>query len=174
MNKNVITWDEYFMGVSMLSSLRSKDPNSRTGACIVNAKNRIVGIGYNGFPSGCPDNELPWENEGDFLDTKYPYVCHSELNAILNSSGDLDGCRMYIRTFPCNECTKAIIQSGIREVIYLHYSRPPESDIFVAARRMMDMAGVVYRKLDLHIDSAYVKDRMADAQMNKDLHKYIL
>ncbi len=152
MNKNVISWDEYFMGVAMLSSLRSKDPNSRAGACIVNKKDRIVGIGYNGFPVGCPDDALPWDNEGEFLETKYPYVCHAELNAILNSGGDLDGCRMYVRTFPCNECAKAIIQSGIREVIYLHYSRDPGSDIFIASRKLLEMAGVSYRQLDFHVD----------------------
>ncbi|MBN2092338.1 dCMP deaminase family protein, partial [candidate division KSB1 bacterium] len=115
-----LSWDEYFMGVALLSAQRSKDPNTQVGACIVNQQKKIVGVGYNGFPMGCSDDEFPWEREGDFLDTKYPYVSHAELNAILNSVGrDLSGCSLYVALFPCNECAKAIIQSGIREVVYL-------------------------------------------------------
>ena len=152
-NKHILSWDEYFMGVAILSSFRSKDPNTRIGACIVNKKNRIVGVGYNGFPTGCDDNALPWAQDGAFLDTKYPYVCHAELNAIFNSSGNLFDCRIYQEFFPCNECAKAIIQVGIREVIYLHYNRSPQSDIFVAARKLLDMAGVTYRILDSNMDT---------------------
>ncbi len=107
-----ISWDEYFMGIAMLSACRSKDPNTQVGACIVNDRNRIMSVGYNGFPSGCDDDEFPWEREGSAFNTKYAYVCHAELNAILNASGDLRGCKVYVALFPCNECAKAIIQSG--------------------------------------------------------------
>ena len=112
-----LSWDEYFMAVALLSSQRSKDPNTQVGACVANRENKIVGVGYNGFPLGCSDDDLPWARTGDFLQTKYPYVCHAELNAVLNSiSRDLRGCRIYVGLFPCNECTKLIIQSGIKEV----------------------------------------------------------
>ena len=115
-----LTWDEYFMAVALLSAERSKDPSTQVGACIATDQNKIVGVGYNGFPIGCSDDELPWDRQGDFLSTKYPYVCHAELNAVLNSiSTDLIGCRIYVGLFPCNECTKVIIQSGIEEIIYL-------------------------------------------------------
>jgi dCMP deaminase len=108
------------MGVALLSARRSKDPNTQVGACIVNDKNKIVGAGYNGLPIGCDDDDFPWEKQGNFLETKYPYICHAELNAILNNIGmDLQGCKIYTALFPCNECTKAIIQSGINEVVYL-------------------------------------------------------
>ena len=118
--QDYISWDEYFMGVALLSAKRSKDPSTQVGACIVNDKNKIVGAGYNGLPIGCSDDEFPWDKQGSFLDTKYPFVCHAELNAILNNIGmDLKGCRIYTALFPCNECSKAIIQSGISEVIYL-------------------------------------------------------
>lgn len=144
-----ISWEEYFMAVAELSALRSKDPNTRVGACIVNRKKHIIGIGYNGFPVGCSDDELPWDREGDFLDTKYPYVCHAEMNAISNSSNkaDLDGGTMYISLFPCNECAKLIVQVGIKEVVYLS-DKYHEEPVFVAARRIFDMAGVKYRQLD--------------------------
>lgn len=150
-----ISWDEYFMGVAKLSSMRSKDDSSQVGACIVNQRNRIVGIGYNGFPIGCSDQEFPWEREGDFLNTKYPYVVHAEPNAILNSSVDLAGSRMYVTLFPCNECAKLIIQSGIKEVVFLSdkYEGTKED---IAAKRLFDSARVTYRKLekfDLRIDT---------------------
>lgn len=148
-----ISWDEYFMGVALLSGYRSKDPNTKVGACIVNEKNRIVGVGYNGFPMGCSDNLLPWGREGDFLDTKYPYVCHAELNAILNSlSRDLSGCRIYVGLFPCHECAKAIIQAGISQVIYLS-DKYDGTDSNKASKRMMDMAGVSYRAFEGTIQS---------------------
>ena len=146
--KDYISWDQYFMGVALLSSKRSKDPNTQVGACIVNQKNRIVGIGYNGFPCGCDDHEFPWaNNEEGFLDNKYPYVVHAEPNAILNSSGSLDNCKLYVSLFPCNECAKLIIQSGIKEVIYMDdkYNGTPSD---VASKRMLDAAGVKYRKID--------------------------
>lgn len=144
-NPNVISWDEYFMGIALLSCYRSKDPRSRMGVCIVNENNRIVGIGYNGFPSGVED--MPWDREGEWLDTKYPYVCHAELNAVLNSFGDLRGCRMYTRVFPCNECAKIIIQAGIKEVIYLHHNVSKDTPYFEAARRLFNAADVTYCQL---------------------------
>ncbi len=142
----VITWDQYFMGIAHLSSFRSKDPNTQVGACIVNANNRIVGIGYNGLPKGCEDDVFPWSREGQFLDTKYPYVVHAELNAILNSTVDLAGCRIYVSLFPCNECTKAIIQSGITEIIY-EDDKYHDTDMQQAARKMLDAAKVKYTRL---------------------------
>lgn len=149
---NYISWDEYFMGVALLSAKRSKDPATQVGACIVNTKNKIVGAGYNGLPAGCNDNEFPWDKQGDFLQTKYPYVCHAELNAILNNIGmDLHGCRIYTALFPCNECAKAIIQSGIIEVIYLS-DKYDGSDTSVASKRMLDTAGVSYRKVEAQIN----------------------
>ena len=114
--KNYLSWDEYFMGIALLSAERSKDDHTQVGACIVNQEHKIVSVGYNGMPTGCNDDDMPWEREGEFLDTKYPFVCHAELNAILNrSAGSLQGCSLYVTLFPCNECAKAIIQSGIRE-----------------------------------------------------------
>jgi dCMP deaminase len=141
-----ISWDEYFMGVALLSGRRSKDPNTQVGACIVSPHNKIVGAGYNGLPIGCSDEDFPWEKTGDFLDTKYPYVCHAELNAILNNIGmDLSGCRIYTALFPCNECSKAIIQSGIREVIFLS-DKYDGTEVSVASKRMLNAANVSYRK----------------------------
>lgn len=143
-----ITWDDYFMGISLLSAQRSKDPNTQVGACIVNQDNRIVGIGYNGFPRGCSDDELPWARKADDQnDTKYPYVVHAEVNAILNSTVSLNGAKMYIALFPCNECTKVIIQSGIKELIYLS-DKYKDTDSVKAAKRMLNMAKIKYRKLE--------------------------
>ena len=117
--KDYISWDEYFMGIAILSAMRSKDDSSQVGACIVSPENKILSLGYNGMPIGCNDDDMPWDREGDELETKYMYVCHAELNAILNSAhSDLRGSRVYVTLFPCNECTKAIIQSGIAEVVY--------------------------------------------------------
>ena len=144
-----ITWDEYFMGVALLSGRRSKDPNTQVGACIVNGQNKIVGAGYNGLPIGCSDDDYPWNKTGSFLQTKYPFVCHAELNAILNNIGiDLLGCRIYSALFPCNECSKAIIQAGIREVIYLS-DKYAGTDVSIASKRMLDTAGVSYRKVEV-------------------------
>ena len=148
---NYISWDEYFMGVAILSAKRSKDPNTQVGACIVNQKNRIVGTGYNGLPAGCSDDEFPWDKQGDFLQTKYPYVCHAELNAILNNIGmDLAGCRIYTALFPCNECSKAIIQSGISEVVYLS-DKYEATDSAKASKRMLENAGVLCRQVETSI-----------------------
>jgi len=151
--QDYISWDEYFMGVALLSARRSKDPSTQVGACIVNDKNKIVGAGYNGLPMGCDDDDFPWEKQGEFLDTKYPYICHAELNAILNNIGmDLRGCKIYTALFPCNECSKAIIQSGITEVIYLS-DKYEGSDIFKASKIMLDKATVKYRKVQPKISS---------------------
>ena len=144
-----ISWDEYFMGVALLSARRSKDPNTQVGACIVNDKNKIVGAGYNGLPMGCDDDEFPWEKKGQFLQTKYPYICHAELNAILNNIGmDLRGCKIYTALFPCNECTKAIIQSGISEVIYLS-DKYAGTDTAKASRLMLDRSRITCRKVEI-------------------------
>ena len=144
--QDYITWDEYFMSVAKLAALRSKDPNSQVGTCIVSKDNKILSMGYNGFPMGCSDAEFPWARDGGELDTKYVYVTHSELNAILNyRGGSLEGAKLYVSLFPCNECAKAIIQSGIKEVIYGidKYSDTPS---VIASKRMMDAAGVHYRQ----------------------------
>ncbi|MCR5761416.1 MAG: dCMP deaminase family protein [Sphaerochaetaceae bacterium] len=145
-----ISWDEYFMGVAYLSSRRSKDPNTQVGACIVNKDHKIVGTGYNGFPQGCSDDDLPWEREGGTLDTKYAFVCHAELNAILNSiSRDLTGCTLYVDLFPCNECAKAIIQSGIKKVIYRD-DKYAATDGVKASKMMFDKAGVEYKQMNFN------------------------
>ena len=143
--ENYITWDEYFMGVAMLAARRSKDPNTQVGACIVSQDNIIISTGYNGLPNGCSDDEYPWEREGE--ETKYPYVVHAELNAILNANGrDLRGSRLYVALFPCNECAKAIIQAGVKEVLYLS-DKYADISATRASKRMMDSAGVAYRQL---------------------------
>ena len=143
-----ISWDEYFMGIAILSSMRSKDPNTQVGACIVNRSNKIMSVGYNGLPIGCDDDTFPWERSGNSsLQTKYPFVCHAELNAILNhAGGSLADCKIYVALFPCNECAKAIIQSGIKEVIYLS-DKYAESESTIASKKMFDAAGVKYTKL---------------------------
>jgi dCMP deaminase len=144
---NYITWDEYFMGVAILSSKRSKDPTTKVGACIVNTKKRIVGIGYNGFPCGCDDDTFPWGREGTFLDTKYAYVVHAEPNAILNSTENLSGATLFVTLFPCNECAKLIIQSGIKEIVYLS-DKYVGSDENLASKRMLSSSGVKTRQMD--------------------------
>ena len=154
---NYINWDEYFMGIALLSAERSKDPNSQVGACIVSQDNKILSIGYNGFPVGCSDDDISWEREGKFADTKYPYVCHAELNAILNYTGtSIRGSKIYVALFPCNECAKAIIQSGIKEVIYLS-DKYRDTDSVKVSKRMFDLSGVKYtqyesRGLKLELD----------------------
>ena len=146
--QDYISWDDYFMGVSLLAAGRSKDPGTQVGACIVDANNRILSTGYNGFPYGCSDDEYPWSREGETAsDTKYPFVVHAELNAILNASGkSLAGARLYVGLFPCNECAKAIIQSGIREVIYLS-DKYKDTPMTRASRRMLATAGVKLTQL---------------------------
>ena len=140
-----ISWDEYFMGIAMLAAMRSKDPSTQVGACIVSPDNIIISTGYNGMPKGCSDDEFPWGREGAV--TKYPFVVHAELNAILNANGrDLRGSRVYVALFPCNECAKAIIQSGVREVVYLS-DKYADTLGTMASKRTLDAAGVTYRQL---------------------------
>lgn len=143
--EDFITWDEYFMGLAKLSAMRSKDPNTQVGCCIVGKDNRILSVGYNGFPNGCSDDEYPWCREGGPLENKYFYTTHSELNAILNyRGGSLEGTKMYVSLFPCNECAKAIIQAGIGCVIYDLdiYANTPS---VIASKKMLDSAGVKFR-----------------------------
>lgn len=142
--EDYISWDEYFMGIAMLSAERSKDNNTRVGACIVNEQHKIVSVGYNGMPTGCDDDEMPWEREGETrLDTKYPYVCHAELNAILNSTALLSGCTLYVTLFPCNECAKAIIQSGIKRVVYYN-NKYKGTESVIASELLFKKCGVEY------------------------------
>lgn len=149
--QNFISWDEYFMGIAMLAAKRSKDPNTQVGACIVSQDNIIISTGYNGMPKGCSDDEFPWTREGE--ETKYPFVVHAELNAILNANGrDLRGSRLYVALFPCNECAKAIIQCGIREVIYLS-DKYNNSMSNLASKRMLGAAGVNYIRMQTGLES---------------------
>ena len=146
--QDYLSWDEYFMGIAMISAERSKDPNSQVGACIVDENNKIVSMGYNGAPIGYDDdNNMTWDRVGDFLDTKYAYVCHSELNAILNSKVPVRGCKLYVTLFPCNECAKAIIQAGITELVYLSdkYDQTPGN---IASKKMLDTCGIKYTKYE--------------------------
>lgn len=143
--KDYISWDEYFMGIALLSAERSKDPNSQVGACIVSPENKILSLGYNGMPIGMNDDDMPWERDGKALETKYMYVCHAELNAILNcAGGNLRGSRVYVTLFPCNECAKALIQAGVSELVYLS-DKYHDSDMSVASRRLFSMAGLKFR-----------------------------
>lgn len=143
---NYISWDAYFMGIAILSARRSKDPGTQVGACIVSPTNRILSVGYNGMPSGCSDDKYPWDREGAPLATKYLFVCHAELNAILNyRGGSLEGSRVYTTLFPCNECAKALIQSGVKEIIYMQ-DKYAETESVIASKKMMDSAGVTYRQ----------------------------
>lgn len=145
--KSNITWDEYFMGIAQLSALRSKDPNTKVGACIVNNDNKVVSIGYNGMPRHIHDDDLSW-NKNEGLDNKYLYVCHAELNAILNANGkNLKDCIVYVTLFPCNECTKALIQVGIKEVVYLE-NKYAETVPTQASIKMLTLAGIKIRKFD--------------------------
>lgn len=139
-----ISWDQYFMGVALLSKKRSKDPNTQVGACLINQDKRIIGIGYNGFPQKLSDDEFPWEREGIFSNTKYPYVVHAEMNAILNSTQSLKDATLYVTLFPCHECAKMLIQAGVTEIVYYEeiYNNT-ESDI--ASKRMLEAAQVKYR-----------------------------
>ena len=146
-----ISWDEYFMGIAMLAARRSKDPNTQVGACIVSQDNIIISTGYNGMPKGCSDDEYPWDRVGE--DTKYPYVVHAELNAVLNANGrDLRGSKLYVALFPCNECAKAIIQSGVKEVYYLS-DKYADSMATLASKRMLMSAGVKFTQLKTSLES---------------------
>ena len=147
--KDYLNWDEYFMAIAKLSSMRSKDPSTQVGACIVGHDNRILSIGYNGAPNGFDDKKFPWDRDGDMLNTKYAYVCHGEMNAILNYRGsrkDLENAKLYVDLFPCNECAKLIIQSGIKEVIYI-CDKYRDTDGVKASKKMFDECGVKYKEL---------------------------
>ena len=154
---DVLSWDEYFMGLAHLSAMRSKDPSTQVGAVIVSGEHRVVSIGYNGFPNGCSDDEFPWDREGDFGATKYPYVVNAELNAILNSKNDLRGCSIYVSLFPCNECAKAIIQSGISRIVY-ESDKYADTDATIASKRMLRAAGVELYQLPYRIQMQVQKE----------------
>jgi dCMP deaminase len=142
-----IGWNEFFMGVAELAAKRSKDPNTQVGACIVDINNKIIGTGYNGLPNGFSDDDFPWSKTGDFLDTKYPYVVHAELNAILNSNMNLKNSIIYVTLFPCNECAKAIVQAGIKQVLYLD-DKYKDTDSHKASIRIFNECDVKYNKLE--------------------------
>ena len=144
--EDYISWDEYFMGIALLSAERSKDPNTQVGACIVR-DNKILSVGYNGAPIGYSDDNLPWDRTGDFKETKYAYVCHGELNAILNYKGNLDNSTLYVTLFPCNECAKVIVQSGIKEIIYLS-DKYSEEDSTIVSKKIFDQVGIKYKKYE--------------------------
>ena len=153
--EHVLSWDEYFMGLAHLSAMRSKDPSTQVGAVIVDQEHKVVGIGYNGLPIGCSDDEFPWDREGGMLETKYAFVVHAELNAILNSTRDLHGCTLYVSLFPCNECAKAIIQSGIRKIVY-EDDKYAAADNAIASKKMLNAAGVelvrLGKRVQLNVD----------------------
>lgn len=150
--KDYLTWDEYFMSVAKLSAMRSKDPSTQVGACIASNTNRILSTGYNGAPNGIEDKYFPWDREGEFLNTKYAYVCHAEMNCILSYRGDnkdLENARIYVDLFPCNECAKIIIQSGIKEIIYL-CDKYADTDGVKASKKMFDACGVKYKQINMN------------------------
>ena len=173
--EDYINWDEYFMGVALLAGMRSKDPNTQVGACIVSPERKILSTGYNGLPLGLSDDEYPWAREGEWLETKYPYVCHAELNAILNHPGSsLVGASIYVGLFPCNECAKAIIQSGITEVVYLS-DKYVDHDLTRASKRMLGGAGVRLRQLRPRVEElcldfrgSHVPSALADEDASRD------
>ena len=148
--RDYLNWDQYFMGIAKLSALRSKDPNTQVGACIVGDDNRILSIGYNGTPNGYKDGAFPWDREGSPLETKYLFVCHAEMNAVLNYRGnrkELENAKIYVDLFPCNECAKIIIQAGIKEVVYL-CDKYANTDSVIASKKLFDTCGVKYRQIE--------------------------
>lgn len=145
--ENTLTWDEYFMGLAHLSALRSKDPNTQVGAAIIDENHRVVSVGYNGFPKGCSDDEFPWSRSGGVLNSKYAFVVHAELNAILNSPRSVSGCTIYVSLFPCNECAKAIIQSGIKRIVY-ESDKYADSETTIASKKMLQAAGIELVQLE--------------------------
>lgn len=181
---NYIEWDEYFMAIALLAAKRSKDPSTQVGACIVNNENKIVSVGYNGFPIGCSDDIFPWTKHTDNpLDDKHMYVCHAELNAILSkNSADVKNCTMYVSLFPCNECTKTIIQSNIRQIIYLS-DKHKEKSSTIASKRMLDAVGIKYLQyapknkrivINFSIDDADDGDANDDEKLKLNLDKLTL
>ncbi|EXB98027.1 Deoxycytidylate deaminase [Morus notabilis] len=160
--KGYLSWDDYFMAIAFLSAERSKDPNRQVGACLVSENGIILGIGYNGFPRGCSDDKLPWAKKsrsGDPLETKYPYVCHAEVNAVLNTNhASAAGQRLYVTMFPCNECAKIIIQSGVAEVIYFVEKKLNDSNVaYIASHKLLSLAGVKVRKHQPQLDHILIK-----------------
>ncbi|MCI6704310.1 MAG: dCMP deaminase family protein [Bulleidia sp.] len=145
--ENTLTWDEYFMGLAHLSALRSKDPNTQVGAAIIDENHRVVSVGYNGFPKGCSDDEFPWSRSGGVLNSKYAFVVHAELNAILNSPRSVSGCTIYVSLFPCNECAKAIIQSGIKRIVY-ESDKYADTETTIASKKMLQAAGIELLQLE--------------------------
>ena len=148
--KDYLSWDEFFMSIAKLSAGRSKDPSTQVGACIVSSDNRVLSTGYNGAPNNFNDDLFPWAREGEPLETKYMFVCHAEANAIDNYRGnkkEFEGARIYVDLFPCNECAKRIIQSGIKEIIYLS-DKYADTDATKASKILFDTCGVTYRQLD--------------------------
>ena len=157
--QDYLSWDEYFMGIAFLSGMRSKDPSTQVGACIIDEDKKIIGIGYNGFPQGSSDDEMPWDREGDFLETKYPYVVHAELNAILNSIKCLKNCIIYVTHFPCNECAKAIVQVGIKKVVYFS-DKHKSLDSTKASRKILENAKV--ETVHLEVEKEEISIRFKD------------
>ena len=145
--ENTLTWDEYFVGLAHLSALRSKDPNTQVGAAIIDENHRVVSVGYNGFPKGCSDDEFPWSRSGGVLNSKYAFVVHAELNAILNSPRSVSGCTIYVSLFPCNECAKAIIQSGIKRIVY-ESDKYADTETTIASKKMLQAAGIELVQLE--------------------------
>ena len=167
--QNYLSWDQFFMGVAKLAAARSKDPSTQVGACIVDSQNRIISIGYNGTPNGFSDNIFPWAREGEELETKYPYVCHAELNAILNYRGsrkDIEGATIYVDLFPCNECATMIIQSGIKRVVFLS-DKYKDTTKDMASRKMFDTCGVSYQKLEKCEQKDYLVSLKPDIQVTE-------
>ena len=167
--EDYLTWDEYFMSIAKLSAGRSKDPNTQVGACIVGSDNRVLSTGYNGAPNNFDDDLFPWDRDGEPLDTKYLYVCHAEANAIDNFRGnkrEFEGAKIYVDLFPCNECAKRIIQSGIKEVIYLS-DKYKDSDSTKASKLMFDTCGVSYRQLKKEHQKEFVLSLKPDVPIKK-------
>ncbi|XP_078042714.1 deoxycytidylate deaminase [Augochlora pura] len=164
---NYIEWEEYFMAVAFLAAKRSKDPSTQVGACVVNNEKKIVGVGYNGMPTGCSDDDFPWsKNSENYLETKYPYVCHAELNAILNkNSSSVKDCTIYTTLFPCNECAKIIIQSGIKSIVYMS-DKHAKANGTIASKRLFDATGVLYRQYTPKNDRIVVDFKNIDSQMS--------
>jgi CMP/dCMP deaminase zinc-binding len=156
--EDYLSWDEYFMGIAFLSGMRSKDPSTQVGACIIDKDKKIIGIGYNGFPMGSSDDTMPWEREGDFLETKYPYVVHAELNAILNSIKSLKNSTIYVTHFPCNECAKAIVQSGIKKVVYFS-DKHKDLETTKASKKILENANVEISHINLDKEKIVINFR---------------
>ncbi|MCI6271777.1 MAG: dCMP deaminase family protein [Erysipelotrichaceae bacterium] len=156
--KDVLSWDEYFMGLAHLSAYRSKDPSTQVGAVIVDDNKRVVSIGYNGFPRGCSDDIFPWNRDGSLVDSKYAYVVHAELNAILNSNQSVKDCCIYVSLFPCNECAKAIIQSGIKRIVF-ESDKYKDTESVIASKRMLSSAGIVFEQLEKSVKVDVIKTK---------------